>query len=135
MDRCFDPLNQPAWYLGVLRSTCDGMTLRLHAYLTQGEDVVSYSAVGPRDNPEDAHVLLTKAEQESATTEAELVALAIAGDARGALPGWTYNRVCSSWDKGGSSIFRDGDGWLLCRDPGAWSVTDPRAGMREDELS
>lgn len=130
MERCIDPMGEPAWYLGILRSACDGVTLRLHAYLTDGEDVVSYSAVGPRQNPEDAQVLLT-------LSEPELVQLAIAGDERGALPGWEYNDMCESWDNhnSGSSIFLSDGRWLLVNHESQWSVTDPRAGMREDLLS
>lgn len=61
--RCFTSMNEPAAYLGLLESTYRGITLLLHAYQVEGELHTSYSAVGPRQNVEDPHVLLPKEEQ------------------------------------------------------------------------
>lgn len=61
--RCLSPMNEPAAYLGLLESTSRGITLLLHAYQVEGELHTSYSAVGPRQNVEDPHVLLPKEEQ------------------------------------------------------------------------
>jgi len=61
--RCLTPMNEPAAYLGLLETTYRGITLLLHAYQVEGELHTSYSAVGPRQNAEDPHVLLPKEEQ------------------------------------------------------------------------
>ena len=61
--RCLSPMNEPAFYLGILESTSRGITLNLHAYQVEGELHTNYSAVGPRQSVEDPHVLLSKEEQ------------------------------------------------------------------------
>lgn len=66
--RCLSPMNEPAAYLGLLEREVRGVTLLLHAYQVEGEMHTSYSAVGPRQNPEDPEDLLSKEEQWSPMT-------------------------------------------------------------------